>query len=67
MNELAGKNILVGVTGGIAAYKVVEVVSRFKKMGAEVRVVMTRRICRTAYFSRNYQKSRVCRNVCRHG
>ena len=42
MNELQGKNILVGVTGGIAAYKVVEVVSRLKKLGAEVRVVMTR-------------------------
>lgn len=42
MNELKGKNILVGVTGGIAAYKVVEVVSRLKKLGAEVRVVMTR-------------------------
>ena len=42
MNELKGKNILIGVTGGIAAYKVVEVVSRLKKMGAEVKVVMTR-------------------------
>ena len=34
MNELQGKNILIGVTGGIAAYKVVEVVSRLKKLGA---------------------------------
>ena len=42
MNELQGKNILVGVTGGIAAYKVVEVVSRLKKLGAEIRVIMTR-------------------------
>ena len=42
MNELQGKNILIVVTGGIAAYKVVEVVSRLKKLGAEVRVVMTR-------------------------
>ena len=42
MNELAGKNILIGVTGGIAAYKVVEVASRLKKLGANVRVVMTR-------------------------
>lgn len=42
MNELQGKNILIGVTGGIAAYKVVEVVSRLKKLGAEVRVIMTR-------------------------
>ena len=42
MTELQGKNILIGVTGGIAAYKVVEVASRLKKLGAEVRVVMTR-------------------------
>lgn len=42
MNELEGKNILIGVTGGIAAYKVVEVASRLKKLGAEIRVVMTR-------------------------
>lgn len=42
MNELQGKKVLVGVTGGIAAYKTVEVVSRLKKMGAEVMVIMTR-------------------------
>ena len=36
------KNILIGVTGGIAAYKVVEVASRLKKAGANVRVMMTR-------------------------
>ena len=42
MNELAEKKILIGVTGGIAAYKVVEVVSRLKKLGAEVKVIMTR-------------------------
>ena len=36
------KNILIGVTGGIAAYKVVEVASRLKKLGANVKVVMTK-------------------------
>ena len=36
------KNILIGVTGGIAAYKVVEVASRLKKLGANVRVMMTK-------------------------
>ena len=36
------KNILIGVTGGIAAYKVVEVASLLKKSGANVRVMMTR-------------------------
>lgn len=39
---LENKNILIGVTGGIAAYKVVEVASRLKKSGANVRVMMTR-------------------------
>jgi len=38
---LQGKTVIVGVCGGIAAYKVVEVVSRLKKMGAEVNVIMT--------------------------
>lgn len=39
---LTGKNIIIGVTGGIAAYKAVEVVSRLKKLGAEVHVIMTK-------------------------
>ncbi|MBM7623297.1 bifunctional phosphopantothenoylcysteine decarboxylase/phosphopantothenate--cysteine ligase CoaBC [Sporohalobacter salinus] len=39
--ELENKNILLGVTGGIAAYKALEVVSRLKKLGAEVDVIMT--------------------------
>jgi len=39
---LQGQTVLVGVTGGIAAYKAVEVVSRLKKMGATVHVVMTK-------------------------
>lgn len=39
---LAEKNITVGVTGGIAAYKAVQLVSDIKKGGAEVHVIMTR-------------------------
>jgi len=39
---LAGRYILLGVTGGIAAYKAAELVRGLKKAGAEVRVVMTR-------------------------
>ena len=39
---LQGKKILLGVTGGIAVYKAVEVVSRLRKAGEEVRVIMTR-------------------------
>ncbi len=38
---LLGKNIVLGVTGGIAAYKAVEIVSRLKKAGASVHVIMT--------------------------
>ena len=41
-SSLAGKHIVLGVTGGIAAYKAVEAVSRLKKKGAHVHVVMTR-------------------------
>lgn len=39
---LDGKNIVVGVTGGIAAYKAADVVSRLKKLGANVYVIMTK-------------------------
>jgi phosphopantothenoylcysteine decarboxylase/phosphopantothenate--cysteine ligase len=38
---LRGKNVVIGVCGGIAAYKVVEVVSRLRKLSANVFVVMT--------------------------
>ncbi len=35
-------NIVLGVTGGIAAYKACDVVSRFKKLGANIDVIMTK-------------------------
>ncbi|MDR3288440.1 MAG: bifunctional phosphopantothenoylcysteine decarboxylase/phosphopantothenate--cysteine ligase CoaBC [Peptococcaceae bacterium] len=38
---LSDKTILVGVTGGIAAYKAAEIISRLRKLNAEVQVVMT--------------------------
>lgn len=41
MGELAGKNILLGITGGIAAYKSAELCRDLIRLGAEVRVVMT--------------------------
>lgn len=41
MNFLSGKHILVGVCGGIAAYKTAELVRRLRAGGARVRVVMT--------------------------
>ena len=41
MSFLHNKNILLGVTGGIAAYKSVVLVRRLKELGANVQVVMT--------------------------
>ena len=41
MTVLHGERILLGVTGGIAAYKSAELVRRLKQAGADVRVVMT--------------------------
>ncbi|NUQ80464.1 MAG: bifunctional phosphopantothenoylcysteine decarboxylase/phosphopantothenate--cysteine ligase CoaBC [Bacteroidetes bacterium] len=41
MSSLTGKKILLGVTGGIAAYKTPELVRLLKKTGADVHVVMT--------------------------
>ena len=38
---LTGKRLVLGVCGGIAAYKVVELARRLTQAGAEVRVVMT--------------------------
>ena len=38
---LAGKTIVLGVCGGIAAYKAVDVVSRLIKLNAAVHVIMT--------------------------
>ncbi len=41
MSSLQHKNILLGITGGIAAYKSAELTRRLKDEGADVRVVMT--------------------------
>ena len=42
MQTLTNKRVLLGVTGGIAAYKSAELVRRLQDQGADVRVVMTR-------------------------
>jgi phosphopantothenoylcysteine decarboxylase/phosphopantothenate--cysteine ligase len=42
MSTLSNKRILLGITGGIAAYKAAELVRGLRQAGAEVRVVMTR-------------------------
>ncbi len=41
MSSLANKHVIVGISGGIAAYKSAEIVRRIQDQGAEVRVVMT--------------------------
>jgi len=41
MSILSGKNILLGISGGIAAYKSTYIVRLFKKQGANVQVLMT--------------------------
>lgn len=43
---LNGKCVVLGVTGGIAAYKACDIVSRLKKLHANVRVVLTEHACR---------------------
>ena len=42
---LKDKNILLGVTGGIAAYKIANLASMLKKQGANVKVIMTENAC----------------------
>ena len=44
--SLKGRKLLLGVSGGIAAYKTAELVRLFKKSGAEVQVLMTRNAAR---------------------
>ena len=38
---LSGKNILIGITGGIAAYKICELIRMYKRQNANVKVVCT--------------------------
>jgi phosphopantothenoylcysteine decarboxylase/phosphopantothenate--cysteine ligase len=39
---LKGKTVVLGVSGGIAVYKAAEITSRFVKLGADVKVIMTK-------------------------
>lgn len=41
MENLHGKCVVLGVTGGIAAYKMANVASGLRKAGADVHVIMT--------------------------
>lgn len=45
LERLVNKHILLGVTGGIAAYKSAELIRRLRDAGAEVQVVMTPAAC----------------------
>ena len=45
MSDTPNKKILLGVTGGIAAYKSAELVRRLGERGADVHVVMTEAAC----------------------
>jgi phosphopantothenoylcysteine decarboxylase/phosphopantothenate--cysteine ligase len=45
-NAIQGKNIVLGVCGGIAAYKSVELLRLISKQEANVRVIMTENACR---------------------
>ncbi len=42
---LAGKTVVMGICGGIAAYKAVDVASRLKKLNAQVKIIMTAAAC----------------------
>ena len=46
MADLKGKRVLLGLTGGVAAYKAATLCRLFVKAGADVRVVMTESACR---------------------
>ena len=46
MNYFEGKNIVIGVTGGIAAYKSCELVRSLIKLRSDVQVVMTKNASR---------------------
>src|SRR6266851_3499007 len=43
--EFSGRRVALGITGGIAAYKAIEVLRGLQRAGCEVRVTMTRHAC----------------------
>lgn len=60
--SLEGKNIIVGITGGIAVYKVCDLVRSFIKLGANVTCVMTEAATKfvTPMTFQSLTKNRVC-------
>ena len=59
MSILSGKKVLLGISGGIAAYKTPNLVRAFVKKGAEVKVVMTDK---AKYFVTSLSLSTVSKN-----
>lgn len=45
MNDLKGKNVIIGITGGIAAYKICDLIRLLVKDGFNVEVIMTKSAC----------------------
>src|SRR5467141_3574456 len=43
--EFSGRRVALGISGGIAAYKAIEVLRGLQRAGCEVRVAMTRHAC----------------------
>lgn len=43
--NFSGKTVVLGVTGGIAAYKACDLVSRLHKKGINIRIIMTEHAC----------------------
>jgi len=39
--DLKNKNIVIGITGGIACYKVLDIIKKLRKLKADVYVIMT--------------------------
>lgn len=59
MSVLRGKKIILGVSGGIAAYKTANLVRLFIKAGAHVQVIMTPasfRFCNTLNAGNTFKK-----------
>lgn len=50
-SSFTGKNILLGISGGIAAYKAADLTSRLIKLGSNVKVVMTKNATRCPNFN----------------
>ena len=61
--DLQGKCVLLGVTGGIAAYKMANVASALKKLGADVEVIIRERQATRLLWqgSRSKAPERFCR------